>query len=352
MKYTFVRGGDRVHAAIRQALVSHRRTEETLSLQEHYRAIKPTVVAFASKYSISKDQAVPGKLPHIFGTGFIIDGEGLVMTNNHVIEAFPELPRPKGVHPYDAAVVMLFSPAGDELRTVGMSIKGATAITGFEPFDDFFQVKQPDLGVVGVSITGLPHCKIRQEPGGIVEGAEVGTAGFPMGSRALEQQVGGRLMQMSPFLQKGIVCSLQPFAVPNPMSFAVNILTQNGGSGSPVFLADTGEVVGVAFERRFEAMAVPVVDTGGAQMLSSNGLPVGVSLQMPTNFTYAVPTSHLLADKLEEIKSDFLTKVAKDRQSLEDYFESSEPIDFKTGTVLDSMKRLGENTYIVQRPEQ
>jgi S1-C subfamily serine protease len=64
------------------------------------RRVTPAVVAFGSRFVPSESSATPG-FPVIIGTGFIVDERGLVITNEHVIEAIGKIPK-------SARFVMLF----------------------------------------------------------------------------------------------------------------------------------------------------------------------------------------------------------------------------------------------------
>jgi len=70
----------------------------------------------------------------------------------------------------------------------------------------------------------------------------------------------GRIVQFMPFLRKGIISSVLPFPGPQPHGFTLDIMSQGGSSGSPVFLADSGRVVGLlygGFENANMTYAVP-----------------------------------------------------------------------------------------------
>jgi len=73
-------------------------------------------------------------------------------------------------------------------------------------------------------------------------GREIGTAGFPMGTDALvffaEGESLPRLRQVSTTLRRGIIASLLPYDFPNPHGFTIDVMTQGGASGSPVFATD------------------------------------------------------------------------------------------------------------------
>jgi hypothetical protein len=104
---------------------------------------------------------------------------------------------------------------------------------------------------------------------------EIATAGFPMGTDALSAP--GWIHQMTPTLQRGIVSAVLPFTCNTPHGFAINVMTQGGASGSPVFYPNTGEVAGVLYGGLFDI-----------------GLTKGKDLyKVPTNISYVVPSHYI-----------------------------------------------------------
>lgn len=61
-----------------------------VSFSKTYKKLKPAIVAIVSRISQQPD------FPDIIGTGFIAHEDGIVITNNHVIEVIKKLPRRKG----------------------------------------------------------------------------------------------------------------------------------------------------------------------------------------------------------------------------------------------------------------
>lgn len=72
----------------------------------------PCVLAFISKMT-QTPVGVPPMFPPIFGTGFLVDADGTVVTNRHVVEAFHHLPK----HPKTGELALgalIFLPGADD----------------------------------------------------------------------------------------------------------------------------------------------------------------------------------------------------------------------------------------------
>lgn len=128
-----------------------------MKLTEVIRAVSPAVVAFGSRLYPTQDNAAPG-FPRIIGTGLIVDERGLILTNQHVIDAV-------GREPDHARFVMLFpepkSKDGQTLFGVVLrKIKAVNCIESFESGGPFFGQSKPDFGFVQIDIQGVPFLEI------------------------------------------------------------------------------------------------------------------------------------------------------------------------------------------------
>jgi len=256
-----------------------------MDISSAYKLVKGSVVAFTLKYvPVYDEKAPPPAFPPILGTGFVVREHGIIATNAHVVRGFskaPQLPDgPKDEWPVRA---LMFKRIEQGMVEIPLEIVGVATISGFVPGKAYYGPKEgPDLAFVHVKARGLPVVQIDSKAL-IEEGVEIATAGFPMGSDLLTAP--GWLHQLTATLQRGIVSAVLPFVCPTPHAYSINVMTQGGASGSPVFLSETGAVVGVLY--------------GGLHDLE-------VSIQgkdfykVPTNISYVVP-SHYLVRALEGV---------------------------------------------------
>ncbi|HBA40782.1 MAG TPA: hypothetical protein DCZ05_13915 [Deltaproteobacteria bacterium] len=250
-----------------------------MDLTDVYQLVQPSIIAFTPKYV---PKGMPEDFPPIFGTGFII-ADGLIATNDHVVQAFANVPRPKGTPLGDWGVIAwLFHFLPKEgMAQIPLHVVGVLRVT-IEVKGHYYGSKRPDLAFVHVKATGLPALRIAEAPH-LEPGVQVATAGFTMGTDALRAP--GWIHQLTPTLQTGIISAVLPFPCESPHAVMLNIMTRGGASGSPVFSVDEPEAVGVLY--------------GG--LIDHHTLPGTKShYRVPTNFSYFVP-AHYLKKTLEGI---------------------------------------------------
>lgn len=253
-----------------------------MGISSSYKLVKSSVVAFVAKYvPVYDEKTGPPPFPPILGTGFVIREDGVIATNAHVVRAFKRIQIPPDA-PKDEWPVraLMFKQIDQGMVEIPLEILGVAMIGEFSTGPAYYGPKKgPDLAFVHVKARGLPPVQIDSRSV-IDEGTEIATAGFPMGTDALVAP--GWIHQLTPTLQRGIVSAVLPFPCPTPHAYSVNIMAQGGASGSPVFLCDTGAVVGVLYAGLNDyALTLKNKDVH----------------RVPTNISYVVP-SHYLTNSL------------------------------------------------------
>ena len=209
-------------------------------LSQVLRKVAPSVVAFGSRIALSRDINPPA-FPPLVGTGFVVDSRGLVLTNQHVVEALAKIPG-------HARFVMVFpDPIAQEgqvqFGVVVRSILKVNSISSFESAGPFFGEEKPNFALVQIDVQGVPALTICAESHTIQSGTEVATLGFPMGERPLTPY--GKVSQIAPFARRGIVSSVLPCECADPHGFSIDVLSEGGASGSPIFRSHDPSVIGV-----------------------------------------------------------------------------------------------------------
>jgi S1-C subfamily serine protease len=243
-----------------------------MSLAETYPRVRPAIVAFVAHREFALEGGAEPLYPFIIGTGFVASEDGIVITNDHVIREFENVPRLEGLLASDRGVsAVLFHYTPTCVYHVPVPIIGtAGIIVDGKPAGR----PQPDVGLVLLRARSLPTLALDPVTE-IREGMELATAGFLMGREAFVPA--GFLEQATPTLQSGIVSAVLPFPQVFPEGFTLNVMARGGASGSPIFHPDTGSVVGLLY-----AMLRDV-----EQDSDGKGYPV------PTNISYAVPAQIL-----------------------------------------------------------
>jgi S1-C subfamily serine protease len=216
-----------------------------MDLQDTFTAVHPSIVAIGSRVALGAP-GMPPAFPEILGTGFIVDSRGIVATNKHVAELIPNLPHDPDTGSPAGFALVYSEKHSKEKGTVILNfveIKYIAFIDTFTPPDDYCGMPMPDLAFLQLDVKDVPSLPLINAPNSLRIGMSVATAGFPMGERPLTDY--GYISQVTPFLRRGIVSSVFPFPRPFPHGFTVDIMMQGGGSGSPIFLADSPEIIGI-----------------------------------------------------------------------------------------------------------
>lgn len=303
-----------------------------MTLIESYARIKPTIVAFIPKFQPVYDANEPlPEFPPIFGTGFLVD-EGIVVTNDHVVREISKLPKPPDCPPDVWPVQCLlwhFIPEKG-LATISLEVTGLMRIGKMETGEAYYGPPKPDLAFVRVKMKGLPKANVKYDLKEIKEGQEIATAGFPMGTKTL--MAFGYLHQLTPTLQKGIISAVLPFECESPHAIMINVMAQGGASGSPVFLPDTGDVIGVLYASLDEPRQTKSVLPDNIKANIEKMVPSIHShlFAAPTNISYVVP-AHYIEKMLQQLKDEPNMKVPEDALTLEEHINTAEHVVRKRG---------------------
>lgn len=249
-----------------------------MTLTKAYASVRKNVVAFTPSYHPKNNKPPP--FPPIFGTGVIVR-DGIVMTNQHVVDAFYQVFRPEGVAENDYCVTALYFylREGEQLE-VPLGITGTASIDSFDGGEPYYGPEKPDLAAVRVKMRGLPVVDIDSSTD-IVEGLEVGVAGFPMGTSMLTAP--GWLHQIGPTFQRGIVSAVLPCPGITPHAFIIDVMGHGGASGSPVFRLDTGKVIGLLYGGLNEPRQIHI-ETDKEKFRIPYSVPTGISYVIPAHY--------------------------------------------------------------------
>lgn len=164
---------------------------------------------------------------HLTGTGFVVADGRHVVTNYHVIRSADS-----------KTVQTLFALARNGSDIDRRTLK----VIAVDP--------QHDLALLELSGPPLPAVQLAVGPELALEGTDVAITGFPIGT----------VLGLYPATQRGIVSALPPNVSPQPDSrfldaalirvpryqiYQLDLVAYPGHSGSPLFKADTGEVIGI-----------------------------------------------------------------------------------------------------------
>ena len=198
--------------------------------------------------------AVPARLkfgpnegiPHIIGTGFVVDPRGIVMTAGHVARVLSLLPRHPETGKHAAMAILFGEPTrvddALEMKPLWIDVKTYSFLENFTTNEGiFYGEKLPDLAFVQLGVRDLPSLTFCTEPNAIRVGVDVAFAGFPLGSDGLLLRIDDQppiVVQGAPFLRHGIISSVHPCPCPQPHGFSVDVMSHGGASGSPIFRRD------------------------------------------------------------------------------------------------------------------
>jgi S1-C subfamily serine protease len=196
------------------------------------------------------------------GTGFVVGNGNLLITNAHV------LPPPKDESQQQTRLAVLVRGG-----------TGADSTTGMRSAILVKLDKSKDLALLRFEGPPLPALSLATE-NEVQEGLAIAFIGFPIGGA----------LGFSPVTHHGVIASITPIALPSASSQQLNVqaikrlrdgafnilqldaTAYPGNSGGPVFIVETGKVVGV----------VNMVLVKGSKE---------TALSHPSGISYAIPAS-------------------------------------------------------------
>ena len=197
-------------------------TPAAADLVEAVRKVQPSVVGITT-FRVMRPLA-----SHLAGTGFVVGDGRHIVTNAHVIRMEP------GNGEQQALFALVRNGSEVDRRTL--------TIVAQDPAHD--------LALLRMSGDPLPAVKLREEPELLPEGSSIAITGFPIGT----------VLGLYPATQTGSVSARPPNISPQPDSrfldaafiaapryeiYQLDMVAYPGHSGSPLYAANTGEVVGI-----------------------------------------------------------------------------------------------------------
>jgi S1-C subfamily serine protease len=263
-----------------------------MNLIELFDATQPCIVGFLSRLTKGTPQAPP--FPPIFGTGYLVNNKGLVVTNRHVVEFFDHIPHHPGTGESALGAVMWLpgepEPECHAWQMHIIDVNVSNTLGEFTSTDEWFGNTVPDIGFVQLKIRETKFLELSSAEGYVKVGMPIATLGYPMGSIPLSV-FGGRLNQVTPFIRQGIVSSVFPFPGARPHGFTIDIVQQGGSSGSPILDPQNGKVVGM--------MSSSVLEWNIAQSEVAS-----LRYSQNTNISIAEP-AHIIKLALEQLETSF-----------------------------------------------
>jgi serine protease Do len=221
------------------------------SLVETLKKVKPAIIAVGTYHPLSKP---PVKF---FGTGFVYSTNGYAITAAHVINAISEKD--------DIDNLNVFFPETGNSRKIRAKI--------------VVESQKYDLSIIKLVGSNFDYVNLG-DSSKVEEGQSIALCGYPYGP----------VFGLYPTTQTGIISNISPMAIPvqnsslltNRMIMALNnrytifqldCTAFPGNSGGPLFLPQTGEIIGV-------------LNSGFIRITKENK-------QVSTGISYAIPINYV-----------------------------------------------------------
>ena len=191
----------------------------------------------------------------LVGTGFLIRSD-LILTNRHVVEEIVNGIQDNGVnnwylrfsYPEQGAWSESFLRAKNAFAFVDPKGRGIldAGIISFDREDGMNQCQPVQFGSLS----------------DIEVGRQIAMSGYPLGNTLINNDRMG-IHRFGPVVHQGMISAISPFDTANRRSYTsilTDIYSAPGFSGSPLFLPESGEVVGIHY--------------GGAEILLGCAIPI------------------------------------------------------------------------------
>jgi Trypsin-like peptidase domain len=192
----------------------------------------------------------------VIGTGFLI-GPDHVMTANHVIDDLLERAKRHRIPQEQMGLEFVCSTGPRQWQTIYCPLRVQVRSPETDTASVVFDNRQTGyLKVVDVIGRGWrPRV-----------GMPVGTVGYPFGSILLRS--GRTLRRFGPILKQGVIAAMSPYDEPEPTDYLLDLVSAPASSGSPVFLTESHQVIGMVVKGQVGqhasiSVAVTLYDTGG-----------------------------------------------------------------------------------------
>lgn len=201
----------------------------------------------------------------ITGTGFLVE-ENLVVTCAHVLADIQQ------------TMKKLRLPPDRRWAQFGVPLQSGEWHNQFRPFKEVEVDELTDLAIVRIlrdSTTARPARVVTRDYQPVV-GEEIAVCGYAHGTILLRSSPKRVVERLGPLLQRGYIAALAPFDRATPSALLLDLVAAPAASGSPVFLAATGEVIGVlekgqAGKTPTISQAIPIFRDGGRILTSRQG---------------------------------------------------------------------------------